>query len=286
MLTEPRLRRNRPTPTVTTAGVLLLAVLVMLVGSGRSFAQGIGGLIVEWDGNITDPDLDGYRVYLSTDPTIFSLPPDQAALLAITQTVEEFTTAWNFNSLDAGQIYYVAVTAFDVSGNESLFSNVASGQPGTDPVLTSVFPSSALQGTSNLTVTLSGVNFDSSATVDFGAGINVASLDTTGAPALVSALVDVDPLAEVNTRNVAVTNPGNVSSTLAEGFEVTLDIARADINGSARIDGGDLVQLGAAFAAQQSDPLYSVAVDLNVDGVIDGLDLALLLTYFGFVAPF
>ena len=265
----------------------LLCVLVLLAGTS-AFAQGptIGSITVQWNANVTDPDVDAYRVFLSTDQTIFSLPPDQAAPLAILQTVDEFTTEVVFNSLDPSATYYVAVTAVDVSGNESIFSNVAFGQPSTEPLLISLFPASAPQGTGNLTVTLSGSNFDPGATVDFGTGISVISLDTTGAPSMVTALVDVEPLAEVNTRNVAIINPGNDSSTLPGGFEVTLDISRADINGSSRIDGGDLVQIGVAFAAGLSDPLYSVARDLNVDGVIDGIDLALLLSYFGAVAPF
>lgn len=72
----------------------------------------VGSALLGWQAN-TESDLAGYRVYLGTASrtyTSFStLPKTQ-----ITATA---------NNLAPGKTYYFAVTAFDLAGNESPFSN-------------------------------------------------------------------------------------------------------------------------------------------------------------------
>jgi hypothetical protein len=138
----------------------------------------------------------------------------------------------------------------------------------------------------NFPVTLYGVNLDSGATALFGPDVTVTSLDTSRAPGSVVARINVGSFAQVDGRDVTVANPNGGSSTLPQAFSVLVDVARVDINGSARIDGGDMVQVAAAFTARAGEPRYSIAYDLNVDGVIDGADLSLLILYFGMVGPF
>jgi len=267
--------------------IAAMAFSALLVAGIRPAAAATNGSItIQWDANTTDPDLASYRVYLSTDASIFTLTPAQALPLATTRLVSMSTLETTFTSLDTTKIYYAAVTAIDTSSNESVFSNVTSGQPFVTPTLTSLSPTSAKQGTGNLSVTLTGSNFQTTSTVDFGPGVTVTSLDTSQAPTRLVAHVDVSALAEVNARNVTVINAGNATSTKTNGFNVLLDVARVDINASNRIDGGDMVQVAAGFASQANDPNYSVLIDLNVDGVVDGTDVALLITYFGSVGPF
>jgi len=269
---------------------LLIAVMalgaVLLAGPRPGAAATNGSLTVQWDANTTDGDLASYRVYLSTDQSIFSLTPAQAMPLATTRLVGTSTLETTFTSLDTTKTYYAAVTAVDTSANESGFSNLASGQPMVTPTLTSLSPTSARQGTGDLSVTLSGSDFQPTSTVDFGPGITVTSIDTSQVPTRLVARIDVSAIAEVSARNVSVVNQGNAVSTKTNGFNVLLDVNRVDINASNRIDGGDMVQVAAGFASQINDPLYSVLIDLNVDGVVDGVDVALLITYFGSVGPF
>src|SRR2546426_1847984 len=113
-----------------------------------------GSLTVQWDANTTDSDLSGYRVFLSTDSSVFSVTPAAAQSLATTRAVSASTTQTTFSALDTTKVYYIAVTCFDLSGNESVFSNVVSTQPSTTPTLAMVSPSFAAQGSSNLAVTL------------------------------------------------------------------------------------------------------------------------------------
>ncbi|MGH9867896.1 MAG: fibronectin type III domain-containing protein [Candidatus Polarisedimenticolia bacterium] len=357
----------------TLAGLIALAAFLQ-----PSWAATTGVLVIDWDANQTDVDLNGYRVYLSTDSGVFDLSPAQARAQATTRAVPPDTLDTTFSSLETTSTYYIAVTSFDSSGNESAFSPVVAAQPcdtttsgsltvswdqaaGTEssyivyvaedpslfdlppaealprartrsvapgsgeaqftgldaektyyvsvtsqdaggrestfgevlavtptlmPTLCSVEPYSGGQGIESVSVTLYGANLAQGATVDFGPDILVRSLDTSGAPARVVATLDIGPFAQADSRDVTITNPDGGLSIIPEGFDVLVNLGRADINGSSRIDGGDMVQVAAAFTARSGEPRYSINYDLNVDGVVDGTDLSLLILYFGMLGPF
>lgn len=266
------------------AAWLAFALVAMAVGT--ALAAGGGVLVVQWDANTADPDLAGYRVYFTTDPSVLTLAPAVARTLASTVDVGAGTTEVTLSSLDTTTIYYVAVTSLDYSGNESIFSNVANALPKATPTLLTLTPSSARQGTTNLAVTIFGDNMQAGAGVDLGPGVTVGSLDTSGVPTHVIANINVDPVAQVDSRDLIVTNPGGGNATMPAAFAVDVDPARVDINGSNRIDGGDLVEVAAVFTARSGDPGYSIQLDLDADGVIDGTDLSLLIALFGSIGPF
>jgi hypothetical protein len=69
------------------------------------------GLSVSWDPN-SEPDLAGYRIYYGTAPGGY-----EAVV-----TVGSETYAHQLAGLAPETTYHVAVTAFDLSGNESDFS--------------------------------------------------------------------------------------------------------------------------------------------------------------------
>jgi hypothetical protein len=78
-------------------------------------ASGLSGsLAVTWSAN-TEPDLQGYRVYFGTASGSYAQVKG-AGLDAGSAT--EFI----IRGLQAGSTYYVAVTAYDTSGNESGYS--------------------------------------------------------------------------------------------------------------------------------------------------------------------
>ncbi len=357
-------------------GVVIAATLL---AAAPAAAQGNGLLVAEWEENTADLDLGGYRIFAATDPNVFDLTPQQARSRAKTVTVPAGTTEAMLASLDTAATYYVAATSFDVSGNESGFSNVVAAQPcagstsgsvsiawdpdedadlasytvyvATDPdvfdqdpravrtrlaptrvgkdrtqitltgldvdrtyyatvtstnthgdetafsavlevtatvipTVCSVQPDLGTQGASALTVTLNGANFTADSTVTFGPGIAVVQLDTSRAPTRLTAVLDIDPMARVDSRDVVIQNPGGGASTRFDAFDVTVDVERVDIDASERVDGGDLVQIAAVFGARSGQSGYATALDLNVDGVIDGSDLSLLIAYFGRVGPF
>ena len=55
----------------------------------------------------------------------------------------------------------------------------------------------------------------------------------------------------------------------------------ADIDGSKRVDGGDLIIMATAFGSHTGDPQYVEKADLNRDGIIDGIDISILSAVFG-----
>ena len=91
--------------------------------------------------------------------------------------------------------------------------------------VTSVSPSSLVQGASNQAIVITGSNFaagfpSNGGTVSFGAGITVNSVTRNSATQL-TARITVSATATIGSRDVTVTNPGGASATLAGGFSVT-----------------------------------------------------------------
>ncbi|HNW60327.1 MAG TPA: fibronectin type III domain-containing protein [bacterium] len=80
-------------------------VLALLVLAAPGFA---GGLLVTWDAN-TESDLAGYRIYYGVAPSVYPEMVDVGNV-----------TSYTIQNLTEGQTYYLVVTAYDRSGNESL----------------------------------------------------------------------------------------------------------------------------------------------------------------------
>jgi len=80
------------------------------------------------------------------------------------------------------------------------------------PVLTSISPASALQGTF-VPVVLTGDNFIAGATVSAGAGITVGGVTITS-PTSISTSFSIDPTAPLGSRAVAVTTAGGTSGSV------------------------------------------------------------------------
>src|SRR5258708_8796342 len=99
------------------------------------------------------------------------------------------------------------------------FTVTTSGPP-PPPAVSSVNPNSGAQGQSLRSVVITGSNYQSGATCNFGAGITVNSCAFNSATQL-TANITISSTATLGTRNVTVTNPDSQSSTLTNGFSVT-----------------------------------------------------------------
>lgn len=98
---------------------ILLAILLVLA---MAFAAQAADVTLAWDPN-TEPDLAGYRIYMSIASGTYDKAVDKVADIAVgteTATVAVLPE-------DGRAIYFVA-TAYDTSGNESGFSNEVSWQ--------------------------------------------------------------------------------------------------------------------------------------------------------------
>ena len=91
--------------------------LVLLLNASPSFAQS-GPIItsdcqIAWDAN-SEADLVGYRLYAETNPGVYGVP---TSILAPTTSAK----CSSLNIKTNGQ-YYLAISAYDTTGNESLIS--------------------------------------------------------------------------------------------------------------------------------------------------------------------
>lgn len=266
--------------------VALACVLVCAGGLPRAQTS-VGSIEVAWNANVTDPDLAGYRLYVDDDPTTFTLAPSAAKPLAFrTFDVGIGVLDQIVPNLDATKVWFFGVTSLDLSGNESGFSNVISAQPSVTPIIRTVSPSTALQGQGGISVTITGSNFVSTSTVSFGPGINVGTVTTTGVPTTLVANVSVAALAQAKVYSLTVTNPGGSNAVKANALTVGVRPGRADIDGSNRIDGGDFLSMLLGFPSMVGDAHYNTNIDMDLDGNVDGADLAIFFSFFGEVGPF
>lgn len=244
-----------------------------------------GAVSIEWDPD-EDSDLASYNVYVTTDPELFERDPEAVRSRLTPTRVGKERTQVTMTGLDVDRTYYATVTSTNTRGDETAFSAVLAVKATVIPTVCSVQPALGPQGASALTVTLNGANFTPDSTVTFGPGVSVMQLDTSRAPTSLTAVLSIDPMARVDSRDVVILNPEGASSTRFDAFDVAVDVERVDIDSSERVDGGDLVRIAALFGVRSGQSGYSTALDLNVDGVIDGSDLSLLIVYFGRVGPF
>ncbi len=102
-----RLRR----PRQKTLGGLIVAGLLFGL---HPVAATAGSVSLAWDPN-NEADLSGYKVHVGNSSRMYS------------QTIDVgHVTSYTVSDLSDGQTYYAAVTAYDIFGNESAFSNEVS----------------------------------------------------------------------------------------------------------------------------------------------------------------
>lgn len=90
---------------------VMYALLALLICAPSAFSQDLK-IVVSWQPNVEE-DLAGYRVYVGeASRTYGGTSPDLA----------KDATQFTWLNLDSKKTYYFAVTAFDLSGNESNFS--------------------------------------------------------------------------------------------------------------------------------------------------------------------
>jgi hypothetical protein len=107
--------------------VIILTTVFILAGcggGGEGGGTGVPTINLAWDAPTTNvdgsplTDLAGYKVNVGTAPRTYNGSIDVGNV-----------TAYPLTGLPTGQTYYIAVTAYDTSGNESTYSNEVSGSP-------------------------------------------------------------------------------------------------------------------------------------------------------------
>jgi hypothetical protein len=215
--------------------VLLIAIISVLAGTA-AFA---GEISLAWD-SVTHPELAGYRVYYGTNSS------------NLDQSIDVGTNAQvMLSNLADCTNYFVAVKARANDDSESpQFSNQISGWA--RPTVASVAPAS-VERTSQVALTVTGVNFMPGASVTFSdPAIVVNSVTVNGCNELVVD-VDVPDTATVGTADLTVVNPDQVFGQGSAVLTVTNAAPDGQIDQPANdvtIDEGDTVN----FAATATDP--------------------------------
>lgn len=172
-------------------------------------------------------------------------------------------------------LYYDLVTGRDtrgpVPGELEPGYNVGSIGPARDIELT-IYDLSAGIDADNTSLTINGV-----AVATEQSGNNrrrTLTHDTTAAT--------LGCYARVGIRAADLADPPNVTDRVYKEYEVRDgQILRGDIDKSCRVDGADLLAVALAFGSRTGEARYSRTVDINNDGVVDGVDLASIASNFG-----
>jgi len=181
------------------AGAALLAATPILAGSAT----------LSWD-PVPDTDVAGYKLYYGTSSGTYPNVVDVGN-----------ATTYTLSSLTDCTMYYFAVKAYDTAGNLSVaYSNELSGMA--KPTVTAVSPTSATQNSSNLSLTLTGTNFRTGATVVFsGTGITVNSVSVASCTSA-TANVSIASSATTGARDITVRNVDQSTGTGTGIFTVVL----------------------------------------------------------------
>ena len=233
-----------------------------------------GQIEIAWD---SVPGATGYRVYYGTQSGNYTANVTSGSTTATVTGLQDCTT------------YYLAVKAYNAAGESASFSNELSGW--SRPQVTSATPAIAMQG-SQVTVTLSGSNFQSGALIE----IDNPRVMLTGVATLsctqMQFVATVDPpatnvrAAQVGRWTVAVSNPDDVFGQRSQAFEVTVNPVRFNINTTdaataSRLDGKDTIWIARLFGSQDGGATYDPDSDFDGDGWVDGNDLAYLASNLG-----
>ena len=143
------------------------------------------------------------------------------------------------------------------------------------PVLTGISPNSEFQGSSNVTVILTGANFQPSPTCnfdsDFGGTINTCTLNS---PTKITVNLTIAANAVLGGHNVIVTNADGQSGGLINGFTVTQDLGNTVklgagftvgalvLNGNAQLD-GSILELTDGNGDEDSSAWYAARVNIQ-----------------------
>ncbi|MCJ7813167.1 T9SS type A sorting domain-containing protein [bacterium] len=93
--------------TILKMLIFVINLYSAFFGANKLFSQGVS---ISWNAN-TEPDLDGYCVYYGQSSHFFTYRVDVGR-----------DTSYTIASLPDTGIFYFAVTAYDFSGNESIYS--------------------------------------------------------------------------------------------------------------------------------------------------------------------
>ena len=117
MISGKATRKRHRMPRFLMVAILLSAVI--FAGQTPCFATNVS---LQWSAN-TETNIAGYKVYYQADSSTQPFKGTGATEGASPVDVRNQTTA-TLSNLDPARTYYIAVTAYNTSGQESAYSNI------------------------------------------------------------------------------------------------------------------------------------------------------------------
>jgi len=197
-------------------------VAICIAASSLSAPVFSGTISLAWD-EVSDTDLEGYRVYFDQAAESFSQSVDVGLTPEVT-----------LSGLDSCSTYYIAVKARGSDGSESPeFSTEISGWA--RPEVLSVGPG-AVERDSQVALTIAGANFRTGATIQLdnpGVTVNSVSVDSCSQ---ITAQVSISASAALGNVDVEVINPDQTFGAGAALVSVFADLTAPLISAVQAVD--------------------------------------------------
>lgn len=202
------------------AGIEATLDTPVLIGN----AEGINILVTANPATVGPPDFtstivatvfDNSNNALSDVPVVFSTNAGALASNGSILRTNQLGQATDRLTLENESSATVTVTSGAVSASVTVTRGTVF-----NPIVNSVFPSSGQRG-QTLNVTITGLNFEPGASVSFGQGIAINSVNFVSSTQLVANItIDQNARIETQGRTVTVTNPDGSSGSLSDAFLV------------------------------------------------------------------
>ena len=141
------------------------------------------------------------------------------------------------------------------------------------PIVDRVAPAEVRQGMEGR-VRVEGYHFREGMTLELGAGITVSDVQLTSERELTAKVV-VGSRARLGEREAVATAAKNLRGTRAAALTVGFDCRRADLSGDGVVDGLDLALLASRFGAA------GLEADLTGGALVDGADCSFAAQFGG-----
>jgi hypothetical protein len=153
---------------------MIFALVIFFAGQATCFATNVS---LQWD-PATDPSVAGYKVYYQADSSTQPFSGTGATNGASPINVQNLTSA-TVSGLDPSHAYNFAVTAYNASGVESPYSNIAYVPESAPPAISLSYPANNATVSGTVSVTASATDNVGVAKVEFYVNGVIQAADTS-----------------------------------------------------------------------------------------------------------
>jgi hypothetical protein len=240
---------------------MIFACLLTMAGQTACFASTV---VLQWDPN-TDTDLAGYKVYYQADSSTQPFHGTGATQGPSPIDVHNQTTA-TISGLDPAHPYYFAVTAYNTSGVESVYSNIVYVPELVSPTVSLSYPTNNATVSGTVSVTASASDNVGVTKVEFYVNGALQATDTS-TPYLYSWNTTSLTAGSYTLMAKAYDAAGNVGQSANISVNVVNDSTAPTVSVTAPANGA-VVSGTTTITATASDTVGVTKVEFYEDGVL------------------